>query len=107
MEIGAEDAYFSHLSGRDLGSWALFVGRLGGDQGANFFAADDADDIAGFAHAEDHHGHVVVFTEGDGGGVHDAEVEAKDVRVGDLFEFCGFVVDLWGRRCRCRRRRWL
>lgn len=67
--------------------------RLGSDERAYFFAADDADDIAGFAHAEDHHGHVVVFTEGDSGGVHDAEVEAEDVAVGDLLEFCGFFVD--------------
>src|SRR5205823_4156125 len=43
--------------------------------------------------AEDHHGHVVVFAEGDGGGVHDAEVEAEDVGVGDLVEFGGFFVD--------------
>src|SRR6202035_2232715 len=69
---------------------------LGGDQRADLFAADYADDVALFAHAEDHHGHVVVFAEGDGGGVHDAEVEAEDVRVGDLGEFGGFVVDLAG-----------
>jgi len=67
---------------------------LGGDEGTYFFAADHADDIAGFTHAEDHHGHVVVFAEGDCGRVHDAEVEAEDVVVGDLLELCSFVVDL-------------
>src|SRR5579864_1916995 len=65
----------------------------GGDQGADLLSADNADDVALLTHAEDHHGHVVVFTEGDGGGVHDAEVEAEDIGVGDLVEFGGFVVD--------------
>src|SRR5207302_3534658 len=79
----------SHLGGS---GWILVIG-LGGYQGADFFAFDDPDDVAGLAHAEDHHGHVVVFAEGDGGGVHDAEVEAEDVGVGDLVEFGGFFVD--------------
>ena len=66
---------------------------LRGNEGTDFFAADDADDVSRLAHAEDHHGHVVVFTERDGGGVHDAEVEAEDVGVGDLRELGGFFVD--------------
>ena len=66
----------------------------GCDQGADLFAADDAYDVAGLAHAEDHHRHVVVTTEGYCSGVHDAEVEAKHLAIGDLFEFCGFIVDL-------------
>jgi hypothetical protein len=68
--------------------------RSGGDQRAYLFAADDADDVALLAHAEDHHGHVVVAAEGDGGLVHDAEVETDDVGVGDLGELGGFGVEL-------------
>ena len=45
----------------------------GSDERAELFAADDADDIALLAHAEDHHGHVVVFAERYSGRVHDAE----------------------------------
>ena len=66
--------------------------RLRGDKGAYFFTADNADDVAGLTHTEDHHGHVVVFAEGDGRCIHDAEIEAKDVVVSDLLEFRGFVV---------------
>src|SRR5271156_4519406 len=65
----------------------------GGDQGTNLFAADDPDDVSWLAHAEDHHGHIVVFAEGDGCGVHDSEIEAEDVRVGNLWKFGGFIVD--------------
>jgi hypothetical protein len=68
--------------------------ELGGDERAYLFAADDADDVALLTHAEDHHGHVVVFAEGYGSGVHDTEVEAENVVVGDLGEFGSFVVDL-------------
>jgi hypothetical protein len=43
---------------------------------------------------EDQHGHFVVAAKGDGGGVHDAEVEAEDVGVGDLGKLGGVSVDL-------------
>ena len=67
--------------------------NLSRDERADLLSADDADDVSGFAHAEDHHGHVVVFAERYGSGIHDAEVEAENVRVGDLLEFGGFVVE--------------
>src|SRR5205807_7715623 len=73
----------------------LYAVTLCCDKGADLFAADDAYDVAGLPHAEDHHGHVVVFAERDGGGVHDAEVEAEDVVVGDQVEFGGFFVCFW------------
>ena len=66
--------------------------ELGGDERAYLFAADDANDITGLAHAEDHHGHIVVTTQGDGGGVHDAEIKTKHLAVGDLLELGGGVI---------------
>src|SRR6185312_9559320 len=47
------------------------------------------DDVSRLFHAEHHHGHIVVFAEGYGSGVHDAKVEAENVVVGDLLEFGG------------------
>lgn len=89
------DACFSHPALESGKRILQSVGRLCGDEGPDFFSSDDADDVAGFAHTEDHHGHVVVFAEGDGCGVHDFEVETEDVVVGDLLEFGGFFVDFW------------
>jgi hypothetical protein len=80
---------------RDMGhpDWSAHRNRLGGDEGAQGFALDYADYVAGGLHAEDHHGHVVVSAEGDGGGVHDAEVEAEDFGVGDFGELGGGGVE--------------
>src|SRR5579863_5876265 len=64
------------------------------DQRAEGLALDYADDVAGGLHAEDHHGHVVVAAQGYGGGVHDAEVEAEHVGVGDFGELGGVGVGL-------------
>src|SRR5579884_2290029 len=45
------------------------------DHRTHQLAFDNTDDIAAFAHTEDHHGHTVVSAHGYGRGVHDPQVE--------------------------------
>src|ERR1039458_7394498 len=83
------------LSSLDGGSRCGVAGgeKLWCYQRAQRLALDHADDVARLPHAEDHHGHVVVAAEGYGCGVHDAEVQAEDVRVGNLLELGDVGVD--------------
>src|SRR5215475_158692 len=68
---------------------------LGCHQRANLLSGDDADDVALFTHAEDHHRHIVVAAQRNGCRVHHAKILTQDVVISDLVEAFGVRIFLW------------
>ena len=81
----------SSVSNRSIGGKDPASGLLG-DDGANFFAHHDAEDVFRVLQREDEHGDVVVHGKGSRRGVHDGQMLGKDFVIGDGVIFDGIGI---------------